>query len=781
MIESSVNYYSKKKLLLTLACAVIGIGAQASEGKIQRDGWSYDRQGLRATPEKIAETKQAGKGFSIPGWVEYDIEVPKGGWYSLWLGGSPAGWPRDVFVDGKTVTRLQASLSEDELKPMPKKGVQYKEANLFLSAGKHALRLQRYGSPGALPTVWELQPSAGKPGDSIRAWVEGSQIGAPGSPVAVKFLGGAPEPTAYELFWRNEVTGESLPAGKVEFAAATQPSEQTLKLTLPANGLYSLLAKSRGEILRPSDLKAGYFLVAPPAPAAKKSGERTLQFAGIFQDGVILQRQKPLPVWGWAKPGDEVTVSLAGQTEKAAADSTGRWQVTFKAVEAGPLGELKAATGGHEIVCREVLAGEVWLLSGQSNMGGPLLSSTGGQDAARSANFPAVRLALLFGAQTSDGVWRLNPAPWMPAVANGNPENLKKWNGIHFAFGTRLNEALKVPVGVIAGNRGGTYLTTWASTATHEKEPSLKSVRDAFLKDDAERVPERVYLNKLAGDLAKWRNECEKAKAEGKPAPAVPVLSATVPLVNYPALNYDSLIEPLAPFAIRGVLWYQGESDSGMAAEYRRRFPALIQNWRELWKDPDMPFLFVQIAYGSGDRFQGEPGDNAGAELKEAQQLTLSVPHTAMVVTNDLMKPGDNVHYLDKLPVGNRLAQAALATVYGQAVECSGPVYLNQKIEGGKIRLFFDHASGLAAKDGKLGGFAIAGADKKWVWADAEIDGKTVVVSSAKVPNPVAVRYSWAESPCGGNLVNQAGLPSPVFRTDNWPLVTQGVMWDQKN
>ena len=779
MIHS--NIFRKKKLLLALACAVIGLNAQASEGGIQRDGWSYDRQGFRASPEKIAEVKLAGKGISLPGWAEYDVEIPKSGWYSLWLGGSPDGWSRDVFVDGKTITRLQTSLPEDEVQPMPKKGVQYKEANLFLTAGKHTLRLQRYGFPGVLPAVWELRPSEGKPGDSLRASVEGSRIGAAGSTIAVKFLGGASEPTFYELLWRNELTRESLPAGKIEFAATAEPGEQTLNLTLPADGLYSLMAKSGGEWLRPSDVKAGYFLVAPPAPAAKKSAESGLQFAGIFQNGVILQRQKPLPVWGWSKPGDEVTISLSGQTEKAVSDSSGRWQVTFKAVEAGPLGELKAAAGGREIVCRDVCAGEVWLLSGQSNMGGPLLGSTGGLDAARSANFPDVRLAFLFGAQTGDDTWRLNSAWWMPAVANGNPENLKKWTGIAFAFGTKINEDLKVPVGLINANRGGTYLTTWASIRTHEQEPSLKALRDSYLRDDAERIPERAYLNKLAEGLAKWRNESAKAKAEGKPDPAAPVFPATVPLANYPAQNYESLIEPLAPFAIRGVLWYQGESDSGMAAAYRQRFPALIQNWRDLWKNPDMPFLFVQIAYGSGNRFQGEPGDNAGGELKEAQQLALKVPHTAMVVTDDLMKPGDDVHYPDKLPVGNRLALAALATVYGRDVEASGPIYLRHKIEGGKIRLFFDHASGLAAKDGKPGGFAIAGADRKWVWADAEIDGKTVLVTSAKVPTPMAVRYSWADSPCGGNLVNQAGLPSSVFRTDDWPMVTEGVLLDQKN
>lgn len=755
--------------------------AHASDA-IVRDGWSYDREDFRELPDKVDEVRKAGKGISLRGGVEYDFEVPKTGWYSLWLGGSPAGWPRDISIDGKTVTRLEVSAPDDEVKPMPRQGVQYKEANIYLTRGKHVLRIQRLGAPGALPTVWELRPSAGLPGDTLRATVEGSRIGAPGDTVEVKFQGGDAKSVVYELLWRNEATGETLPAGSVGFPEASQPVEKSASLMFPAAGLYTLVAKADGEWLRTSDLKAGYFLSAPVVAAPKGGNGTDLQFAGIFRDGVILQRQKPLPVWGWAKPGQQVTVSLAGQTEKTRADALGRWLMTFQPVEAGSLGDLKVAADGHEVVCHDVLAGEVWLLSGQSNMGGPLLSSIGGPELAKKADFPDVRLAQLYGTKDNSGDWRLNPAPWMAAVANGNPKNLSKWNAIHFAFGTELNAALKVPVGVISGNRGGTFLTTWASTDVHQKNPSLKAVLDAFLKDDAERVPEKVYLNKLAGDLAKWKKESEKAATEGKPAPPMPTLAREVALSNYPALNYDSLIKPLAPFAIRGVLWYQGESDSNMAAEYRKRFPALIQDWRDLWKNPEMPFLFVQIAYGSGNKYQGEPGDNPGAELKEAQMLAMSVPHTAMVVTNDLMKPGNDVHYPDKLPVGHRLAQAALATVYGRDdAHFSGPIYKRQAIEDGSIRLFFDQSKGLAAKDGSLGGFAIAGEDRKWVWADAKIDGETVVVSSPKVPKPVAVRYSWAESPSGGNLVNEWGLPSPVFRTDDWPMVSDGVMWDQKN
>ena len=219
-----------------------------------------------------------------------------------------------------------------------------------------------------------------------------------------------------------------------------------------------------------------------------------------------------------------------------------------------------------------------------------------------------------------------------------------------------------------------------------------------------------------------------------------------------------------------------------MAEAYKKRLPAMFRDWRKLWHDDSMPIVYAQIAYGEGKPHQGDPSDSTGAELREAQLQTLSVPHTAMIVTHDLVTPTDNVHYLDKLPVGNRMALAALATVYGKQNEYSGPVYRQITINGGKARLSFDHAaSGLVAHGEKLGGFAIAGEDRKWVWADARIEGDSVIVESATVPHPVAVRYSWADTPCGANLYNKAGLPAPGFRTDTWPMLTTGVYWVQKN
>ena len=771
-----------------IAC-VLSVSSGAETVVIDRDGWTYDRANFREPSAKVADTKTARKGMSLTGWAEYDVTVPKTGWYELWLGGCPPGWPRDVFVDGETVTRLALSSGSDVQEKASAQGVQFKELNVFLSEGRHALRFQRLSFPGALPTVWELRLSDGSPASCIRAIVTQSRIGEPGAGLALTVQGGGTGVAAgYDLFWRNEATGTDLAAGRVEFPAGGARVEKPLALMFPGEGFYSLQAKAGGKWLRPSDLKAGYFLSAKSRGKPMQAADApAFQFAGPFRDGAVLQREKPLTVWGWSKPGEPVTVTLAGQTAQTTADKNGRWQVIFKPLKSGGEAlELKArSSGGQSIACKDLLVGEVWLLSGQSNMGGPLLHSTGGRTLAEAANRPDVRLAVTReGPPAPGGAARVAPMAWSKAVADGNAQkNFAEWNAIPFAFGTAVADALKVPVGLISANRGGTYISTWISPGLHETDASLRAIADAYRADETARIPELLHLIKLSGQLQKWRKESEKAVAAGQPAPAAPKLTADIQAGNGTGKNYESLIEPLGAFAIRGVLWYQGESDSNMAEAYGHRFPLLIQNWRELWGDPALPFLYVQIAYGKGDLYTGEPGDTRGAELKDVQLHALAIPRTAMVVTNDLMKPGDDVHYPDKLPVGHRLALAALATVYGRDIAYSGPIYKTQTIEGGKIRLTFDFAKGgLATKDGaRPGGFIIAGEDRKWVKADAVIDGETVVVSSPTVAKPVAVRYSWADQPSGGNLMNQAGLPSPVFRTDTWPMITAGVLWEQKN
>jgi sialate O-acetylesterase len=463
-----------------------------------------------------------------------------------------------------------------------------------------------------------------------------------------------------------------------------------------------------------------------------------LQLNGVFGDHAVLQREKPLPVWGWAPPGEEVTVTLAGRTARGVAGPGGRWQVTFAPLAAGGPHELKATlASGAAVVCRDVLIGEVWLFSGQSNMGGPLATCVGGPEAFAAADLPQVRLGLQYGTQSAGTAdRRLGPSTW---IAAGRGAPIEKWIGIHFAFGAELHRRLQVPIGLVAANRGGTRISTWTSLAAHHAEPAFAPSLAAF----------------------------EVAKT--KPPPAKP------PAVrNEPAFLYDELIAPLAPFALRGVLWYQGESDSPYAALYRRRFPVLIRDWRGLWGEPALPFIFAQIAYSEGKPHAGPPVESRQAELREAQALALATEHTAMIVTYDLVRPTDDVHFRDKLPVGERFARAALATVYGVSLEHRGPVFQRVQREDRRLRVHFTHAAGLHARGGTPGGFILAGADQQWRWAEATLDGETVVLHHPDIPTPVAVRYNWTATPCGANLYNGSGLPAAGFRSDAWPVSTEG-------
>ena len=773
-----------RALRCALAFVIPSACALAASETILRRGWSYDRAEFTNSPAEVAAAMKDPSKIPLSGWIEFDVDVPVSGWYELWLGGMPAEWTRDLQVDGKLIYRQAASGSDDVITPLPKDGgVQFKDTNLYLAAGPHVLRFNRQNFSGALPSVWELRPVASDDaGGSVRVNIEGTRILAPGEKLVLTVTAGSAKPATYELSLGDQADGVLVPATSVSFPAVpagSAPLVRRVEVPVSAPGLYSITANVGGRILRPSEFKTGLFLVVKDV-AKYRAGPKPVQpgafeFAGIFRSGMVLQREKPLPVWGWAKPGDNIIVTLAGKSARAVAGGDGRWQVAFAPLPAGGPHELTAInSAGTQLSVKDVLVGEVWLLSGQSNMGGPLLQSIGGVEAATKANYPEVRMTQIFsGSIEPDGDQRLMPAGWSRAVSDGDPKTLQKWNGIHFAFGTELNEKLKVPVGIVTNNRGGTYISTWISRAGHGREPTLQPVLEAYETSRREFLYEIPMLEKAVRQVGKWNKEGRK----GDPLAGI----EPEQLRNAPALNYEGLVAPLAPFAIRGVLWYQGESDSREAEAYRARFAAMIRDWRATWADESLPIIFAQIATSNGQPHQGPPGDAPQGELRESQASALSIPHTSMIVTLDLPRPNDDVHYLDKLPVGHRFALAALADVYGQKIEGSGPLYKSQKIEASAIRLSFDHADGLRAKGDKLGGFAIAGADKKWVWADAKIDGSTVLVSSPQVAKPVAVRYAWTATPCGANLYNGAGLPAPCFRTDDWPMTTTGRIGVTKN
>ncbi len=484
--------------------------------------------------------------------------------------------------------------------------------------------------------------------------------------------------------------------------------------------------------------------------------------AALFSDGAVLQRQRPVPVWGRGSDGEKVTVRFNGQ-EKSTIVRDGRWMVRLDPMEAGGPFTL-TVSGENTVEVRDVLVGEVWVCSGQSNMQWPMsLSDMPEADAIEKSLDPGMRLFTV-PRRAADAPEADVQAAWQPC----DPGTVGDFSAVAYFFGRRLRRELDVPVGLISSNYGGTPAEAWTSQPVLRFDPVLRPLLDRHAQAVLQ-YPSRVEQWRSA--MAAKEQEAEKARQEGREAPKAPARPADPRAsVQRPCGLYNAMISPLIPFAIRGVIWYQGESNAGEAWLYRRLFPAMIRNWRANWGQGDFPFLFVQLAPYT--KIRPEPGESRWAELREAQLLTaLTVPNTAMAVITDLGDE-DDIHPRRKAPVGERLALAALALAYGRSVEYSGPVYRSMEIEGSRVRLTFDHAAdGLVVQGDSLTGFTVAGADGRFVNAEARVEGIQVVVWSPQVPNPVAVRFGWADYPVV-NLHNRAGLPASPFRTDDFPLVT---------
>lgn len=484
--------------------------------------------------------------------------------------------------------------------------------------------------------------------------------------------------------------------------------------------------------------------------------------AALFSDGAVLQRQRPVPVWGWGDEGENVTVRFNGQ-EKSTTVRGGRWMVRLDPMEAGGPFTL-TIRGRNNVEVRDVLVGEVWVCSGQSNMQWPMkLSDMPEPDTIQKSSDPQMRLFTV-PRRAADTPQSDVQARWEPC----DPSTLPEFSAVAYFFGRRLRQELNVPVGLISSNYGGTPAEAWTSCAALRFDPVLRNLLDRQAQAAAA-YPSRLAEWRRAMDA--HRQEADKARQEGREPPrppAQPQDPAESP--QRPGGLYNAMIAPLIPYAIRGVIWYQGESNAGEAWLYRRLFPAMIRNWRANWGQGDFPFLFVQLAPYT--RIKPEPGDSKWAELREAQLLTaLNVPNTAMAVITDLGDE-DDIHPRRKAPVGERLALAALAKAYARKVEYSGPVYRKMQVEGSRVRLSFDHAEGgLVVHGDRLTGFAIAGGDGRFVNAEARVEGDQVIVWSPQVPRPAAVRFGWADYPVV-NLYNRAGLPASPFRTDDFPMVT---------
>lgn len=497
--------------------------------------------------------------------------------------------------------------------------------------------------------------------------------------------------------------------------------------------------------------------LAPSLSAAEK-----LKLASAFTDHAVLQRDLAVPVWGKADPGTKITVAFGGQEKAATADKDGKWIVRLDPLAASAEGrELTVKSETESAGIKDILVGEVWVCSGQSNMGWPLSASLGGDEAIKAAGDKELRL---FNAQARavdtpqdsiGGQWAVDSS----ASAGG-------FSGVAYFFGKELRTKLGVPVGLIKSAVGGTVAEAWTPQAELEANPTLKPLID----QQAARVaayPAQLarWKEAEAEAVKKWEVEAAKAKAEGKPEPRKPIAPADPSTSNNrPFGLYNGSIAPLVPYGTRGFIWYQGESNSGRGKEYQTLFPQLIGAWRKAWGQGDVPFLFVQIT----------PHNNMSPEVREAQRLTVqTTQNTAMAVTIDVGHPSD-IHPKDKKTVAQRLALGARALAYGENVTYSGPDYDAISVSGNKATLSFKHVGGgLVAKDGGLKGFTIAGADDKFVDAKAEIVGDTVVVSSDAVSAPTQVRYGWVNVP-EGTLWNKDGLPASPFQSDKAWMPEEG-------
>ncbi|WP_163409925.1 sialate O-acetylesterase [Flavobacterium ajazii] len=615
----------------------------------------------------------------------------------------------------------------------------------------------------------------------------------------------------------------------------------------------------------------------------------------LFSDGMVLQRNKEIPVWGWADTNEKVTIHFNKQTKTIQADKNGKWMVKLDSEKAGGPFELTIA-GKNKIVIKDVLVGEVWICSGQSNMEFQMYKLPDFETKKEQANYPMIRqfgvVQDLSGTPKED----LKAGKW----AVSNKENIRDFTAAGFFFAKKLYDELKIPIGIINTSWGGTCVETWTSREAFEKSTAFKDMIAEVPTVNMDEIFEN-YKKSLLGNIKKiqgfdvtldnedqfkafefndtnwpeikvpslWENQqignidgivwmrktvvltAEQAKRnavlhlakiddedityingvqvgtnniweklrvykipagvlkEGKNVIAVRITDYTggggiygdstdlkiqfknsnvaleglwkfnvvqvkisVSPNSYPSLLYNAMVNPLVPYAIQGVLWYQGEANVWRANQYKKAFPLMIQDWRTKWNQGNFPFYFVQLS--TFDEFGGNSKKGSRwAELREAQFETLKVSNTGMAVTTDIGNAKD-IHPTNKQDVGFRLAAIALNNVYGKKQAFSGPIYKSQEIKGNQVILTFDSVGGGLTTPNitALRGFEIAGADKVFYSAKAIIKENKIIVSGENVPNPVAVRYGWADDDTEINLFNKEKFPASPFRTDNWEMIT---------
>jgi len=492
-------------------------------------------------------------------------------------------------------------------------------------------------------------------------------------------------------------------------------------------------------------------------PAALVPAQVTLP--KFLSDHMVVQRNMPVHIWGMAAPGEKVSVTFRGQTEATAATNLGRWSVYLKPGAAGGPFDIAingtpaqdkapSATSGDTLTIHDVLVGDLWIASGQSNMQFALDHAASAATDLPKASIPDIRLLIVDDKAADYPQDDLPTTGW----AASSPESAKEFSAVAWFFAREIHEREHVPVGVIDSSWGGTTAEAWTRMTALGQDAQINSLFAA-----------RGQMMDQAADMALTVKDEDRqraeAKAQGKPEPQFPWHA---PFESWgPANLWNAMIAPLTGMPIRGVIWYQGESNAGpeRAPYYDRVMRDMIEDWRHQWGIGAFPFYYVQIAnWNTG-------ADVNWANLREQQRRTLGERNTAMAVTIDIGTP-DNIHPPDKADVGHRLALAARALDYGEtSLEYSGPMFRQATVEGASIRAWFDHAKGLTAKGGSVTSVEVSGSDGKWAAATATVDGETIVASSPDVPNPVVIRYGWASNPqC--NLFNSDGLPASPFSSE---------------
>jgi sialate O-acetylesterase len=475
-----------------------------------------------------------------------------------------------------------------------------------------------------------------------------------------------------------------------------------------------------------------------------------VQLPNVFSDSMVLQRDQKNRVWGRAEAGEKVTVSIAKQSHQATADADGNWHVMLSPMSVGKPLELKVQ-GNNEVTFSDVLVGEVWICSGQSNMAMTVNSSNAADLERAAANFPQIRMINFPRVGTQEAVWTHEGSSWMVC----SPETVGQFSAVGYFFGRQLYESIDVPIGLINNAWGGSACEAWVNRDLLKADPAYAPMleRWAATQASADALAAKPSLN----DAEKKQLANLKRRLSGN---------------QNPSNIYNGVLKSHLGYGIRGAIWYQGESNAGRAYQYRHLFPLMISNWREEWGQGDFPFYWVQLADFRNE--VPEPGDSSWAELREAQTMTMDkLANTGEAVIIDTGE-GYDIHPKNKQTVGRRLARWALAKDYGIDIAHQSPRFKSMEKSSGAITLTFAHVAGgwrpFDVREPR--GFAIAGEDKKFVWAQAKIlkDGR-IEVSSPQVSDPASVRYGWAENPVL-NMFNNASLPLTPFRTDDWPGIT---------